>query len=269
MLEAILNYPFMQRALIVGLLVTLSSAVLGVSLVLKKYSMIGDGLSHVAFGALSIATALNMAPMQVAVPVVIVTAFFLLRMNEKSKVGASSAVALISTGSLAVGVIAVSLSKGMNAEVYNYMFGSILAMSTGDVVLSAVLSSAVMLIFIVFYNRIFAVTFDENFAKATGTKTELYNMLIAVLTAVTIVIGMRMMGAMLISALIIFPALSSMRIFKTFKSVTVSAICVSVLCFLIGFSASYVYDLPTGASIVVANILVYVLFSVIGFIKNR
>ena len=269
MLEAILNYPFMQRALIAGLLVTASSAVLGVSLVLKRYSMIGDGLSHVAFGALSIATALNMAPMQVAVPVVIVTAFFLLRMNEKSKVGGEAAVALISTGALAVGVIAVSLSKGMNAEVYNYMFGSILAMSREDVILSAVLSSGIMLLFIIFYNRIFGVTFDEGFARATGTKTELYNMLIAVLTAVTIVVGMRMMGAMLISALVIFPALSSMRVFKTFKSVTVSALIVSVSCFLLGFAASYLYDLPTGASIVVVNILVYLAFAAIGFLKNR
>ncbi len=269
MLEAILNYPFMQRALIVGLLVTASSAVLGVSLVLKRYSMIGDGLSHVAFGALSIATALNMAPMQVTVPIVIVTAFFLLRMNEKSKIGGEAAVALVSTGSLAIGVIAVSLSKGMNAEVYNYMFGSILAMSKEDVILSAVLSSGIMLLFIIFYNRIFAVTFDESFAVATGTRTELYNMLIAVLTAVTIVVGMRMMGAMLISALVIFPALSSMRVFKTFKSVTVSALIVSVSCFLIGFTASYLYDLPTGASIVVVNILVYLVFSATGFLKNR
>jgi zinc transport system permease protein len=157
----------------------------------------------------------------------------------------------------------------MNAEVYNYMFGSILAMSKEDVILSAVLSSGIMLLFIIFYNRIFAVTFDESFAEATGTKTELYNMLIAVLTAVTIVVGMRMMGAMLISALVIFPALSSMRVFKTFKSVTVSALIVSVSCFLIGFSASYLYDLPTGASIVVVNILVYSVFSAIGFIKNR
>lgn len=268
-IEAIINYPFMQRALIAGLLVSAASALLGVTLVLKRYSMIGDGLSHVAFGALAIATALNMAPMQFTMPIVVITAVLLLRMNEKSKVRGDSAIALISTGALAVGVTAVSLSKGMNADVYNYMFGSILAMSRSDVILSVAVSVIIMVMFAVFYNRIFAVTFDEGFAQATGTRTGVYNMLIAVLTAVTIVVGMRMMGAMLISALVIFPALTSMRLFKTFKSVTVCSLIVSVVCFTAGLCISYIYNLPTGASIVIVNIISFALFSFIGAVKGK
>ena len=190
-----LSYPFMQRALIVGILVSLCAALLGVSLVLKRYSMIGDGLSHVGFGALAIATALGWAPLAVTIPIVILAAFLLLRMSESSKIKGDAAIALISSSALAIGVITVSWSSGMNTDVNNYMFGSILAMSREDVVLSVVLSVLVLILFLVFYTRIFAVTFDETFAKATGVKAELYNMLLAFLTAVTIVLGMRMMGA--------------------------------------------------------------------------
>jgi len=208
----------MLRALIIGSLVALCASLLGVSLVLKRYSMIGDGLSHVGFGTLTIALALNLSPLYVSVPVVMLAAFLLLRISKNSKINGDAAIALISSSSLAIGVFSVSLSKGMNIDVFHYMFGSILAMSESDVYFSVALSVVVLVLFIFFYNKIFAVTFDENFAKATGTNSGLYNMLVALLTAVTIVIGMRIMGALLISSLIIFPALTSMRLFKSFRS---------------------------------------------------
>jgi zinc transport system permease protein len=254
------SYTFLVRAFIVGALVSLCAALLGVSLVLKRYSMIGDGLSHVGFGTLALATALNMAPLSVSIPIVIAAAFLLLRLSENSKIAGDAAIALISTGSLAVGVVIISMTTGMNTDVCNYLFGSILAMNKNDVYLSVALSVMVLVLFALFYNKLFAITFDETFARATGVKAGLYNMLIAFLTAVTIVLGMRMMGAMLISSLIVFPALSSMRLFKKFKSVTISSACISILCFFAGIIISYVYATPTGASIVILNIIVFLLF---------
>lgn len=259
-----LSYHFMQRALIVGVLVSLCAALLGVSLVLKRYSMIGDGLSHVGFGALAIASALNLAPLAVAVPTVIVAAVLLLRLSRSSRVKGDAAIAIISSSALAIGVISVSLTTGMNTEVSSYMFGSILSLSRSDAVLSVLLSAAVLLLFVLFYPRIFAVTFDENFSRATGTRTGVYNTLLAVLTAVTVVLGMRMMGALLISSLIIFPALSAMRLCRSFKAVILSAAIISVLCFLAGVMASYFLETPTGASIVVANLLVFAILSLAG-----
>ena len=219
MIIEMLSYPFMVRAFVVGSLVALCSALLGVSLVLKRYSMIGDGLSHVGFGALAVAASLNLAPLTVAIPVVILAAVLLLRIRGNSRIKGDAAIALISTSSLAVGVMVISMTTGMNTDVYNYMFGSILAMSDEDVVLSVAMAVIVLALFVFFYHKIFAITFDETFARATGVKADLYNTLIAVLTAVTIVLGMRMMGALLISSLIIFPALTSMRVCRTFKSV--------------------------------------------------
>ncbi len=263
------SYHFMQRALVVGVLVSLCAALLGVSLVLKRYSMIGDGLSHVGFGALAIASALGLAPLAVAVPVVIVTAVLLLRLNKSSKVKGDAAIAMISSSALAIGVISVSLTTGMNTEVSSYMFGSILSLSESDAVLSAILSAAVLVLFILFYPRLFAVTFDEDFSRATGTNTELYNTLLAVLTAVTVVLGMRMMGALLISSLIIFPALSAMRLCKSFKAVVLTAAVISVVCFIIGVVASYFLEAPTGASIVAVDLLAYALASLIGRLQKK
>ena len=263
-----LSYSFMVRAFIVGALVALYSALLGVSLVLKRYSMIGDGLSHVGFGALAVATALNAAPLAVAIPVVILAAVLLLRISGNSQIKGDAAIALISTSSLAVGVMVISLSTGMNTDVYNYMFGSILAMSREDVVLSVVLSVIVLVLFVFFYQKIFAITFDETFAQATGVKAGLYNTLIAVLTAVTIVLGMRMMGALLISSLIIFPALTSMRVCRTFRGVVISAAAVSVVCFVAGITVSYLCATPAGASVVMANIAALVIYAVIGAVRN-
>lgn len=263
------SYPFMVRAVLVGMLVSLCSALLGVSLVLKRYSMIGDGLSHVGFGALAIATAMNAAPLAVAIPIVIIAAVLLLRISGNSKIKGDAAIALISTGALAIGIMVISMTTGMNTDVYNYMFGSILAMSSGDVKLSIVLCTAVLILYILFYQKIFAITFDETFARATGVKAGFYNTLIAVLTAVTIVLGMRMMGALLISSLIIFPALISMRVCKTFKSVIINSAVISVICLFIGIAISYLWATPAGASVVIVNMIALIIYSVVGAVKNK
>ena len=272
MLENFLSmftYPFMIRALVVGTLVSLCASLLGVSLVLKRYSMIGDGLSHVGFGALAVAAVCHAAPLAVAIPVVVLSAFFLLRLSENSKIKGDAAIAVISTSALAMGVLVLSLGDGVNTDIYNYMFGSIYAMSGEDVVLSIVLSVIVLVLFVLLYHRIFAVTFDEAFARAAGLRAGMYNMVIAALTAVTIVLGMRMMGAMLISSLIIFPALTSMRLFKTFRQVVISSAAVAVVCFFLGITVSYLFDLPGGASVVLLNLAAILVFSLLSMIKNR
>ena len=289
-----LGYKFIQRALMVGGLVSLCASLLGVTLVLKHYSMIGDGLSHVGFGSLTVAMALGFVtadslpaflpaplrggiaslcrgiaanPMPFTLVVVVLCAFLLLRISEHSRMRGDSAIALISTSALAAGVIVTSMTSGMNVDVYNYMFGSILAMSASDVYVSLALSAVVLVLFVLFYPRIFAVTFDEAFARATGVRAGAFNMLIALLTALTVVVGMRMMGTLLISSLIIFPALSSMRLFSRFKAVTVCAAVVSVTCFAVGMLFSCVCSLPTGAGIVAVNLFVFILFSAIGAVR--
>lgn len=263
-LQEMLSYPFISRAVIVGILVSLCAALLGVSLVLKRFSMIGDGLSHVSFGALSIAMAMNIAPLKLSIPVVVIAAFFLLKLSNNSKIKGDALIALISSSSLAIGVIVISRTTGMNADVDGYMFGSILAMNDDDVKLSIALSIIVLILFVLFYHQLFNVTFDESFSKAAGINVSSYNMIIAFLTAITIVLGMRMMGAMLISSLIIFPALSSMRIFKSFRLVVISSAVISVICFILGMILSYQYSIPVGASVVVVNLSVLVLCSLVG-----
>ncbi len=255
------SYVFMVRALIVGVLIALSASLLGVSLVLKKYSMIGDGLSHVGFGALAVSAVTGLAPLWVAIPVVVIAAFFLLRLSESGKIKGDSAIALISTASLAIGIFIVSVTSGVNTDLYNYMFGSILSMTKSEVWISIALSATVVILFIVFYNKIFTVTFDEVFARATGTPTGFYNMLIAFLTAITVVLGMRMMGSLLISALIVLPALSAMRLFKTFKGVVICSAAVAVFSMVVGLTVSYAFSAPAGASVVIVELLVFVLFS--------
>ena len=242
-----LSFPFMQRALIAGVLVSLCAALLGVSLVLKRYSMIGDGLSHVSFGALAIAVALGVTPLYFSIPVVILAAFFLLRMASHPRWNSDAAVAVMSASALAVGVIVISRTTGMTTDVDNYMFGSVLAMTEADVLLSAGLCLAVLVLFVLFYHKLFAVTFDESFSRATGLRVDWYNTLLAVLTALTIVLGMRMMGAMLISSLVIFPALTAMRLFKSFRGVMICAGITAVVCFCAGLTASWVWSTPVGA----------------------
>ena len=243
MIVEMLSYSFMRRALIAGLLVALCSALLGVTLVLKRYSMIGDGLSHVGFGAACVAMALNVAPLKISVPVVIIAAFLLMRINDNAKIKGDAAIALISSTAIATGVIAASLTTGLNTDVSGYMF--------------------------VFYTRIFAVTFDETFAAATGTRTGLYNTLTALLTAVTVVVGMRIMGALLISSLIIFPALTSMRVCRSFRAVTAVSAAVSCVCFFTGLVLSYAFNTPAGASVVAANAVCLAVFAAAGAVKKR
>ena len=263
------SYPFMQRALIAGVLVSLCAALLGVSLVLKRYSMIGDGLSHVSFGALAIAVALGVTPLYFSIPVVIAAAFLLLRVADNPHWNSDAAIAAMSASSLAIGILVISRTTGMTTDVDNYMFGSVLAMTREDVALSAVLCIAVLVLFILFYHKLFAVTFDENFSRATGMKVERYNTLLAVLTALSIVLGMRMMGAMLISSLIIFPALTAMRLFKSFRGVVVCSAVTSVACFCAGLTASFVLSTPVGASVVAANLGLFLLSCLAAALRRR
>ena len=263
------TYPFILRAFVVGILVALCAALLGVPLVLKRYSMIGDGLSHVSFGALSIALACGWAPLPVSIPVVVLAALGLLRMTERSRMGADAAIAVVSASALAVGVVVTSLTTGMTTDVDNYMFGSVLAMTWADVALSAVLSLAVLALFVLFYHKLFAVTFDESFSQATGLRVDWYNTLLAILTALTIVLGMRMMGAMLISSLVIFPALTAMRLFKSFRGVVVCAAVTSVCCFCAGLMASWTLSTPVGASVVAANLALFLLSCAAGRLRRR
>ena len=263
------SYSFMVRAMVVGGLVALIASILGVVLVLKRYSMIGDGLSHVGFGAMAISLAFNEAPLVFAIPIVIIAAFLLLRVSENSKIKGDAAIGLISSSSLAIGMIVNALSNGTNIDLNSYMFGSILAIEKSEMVLCVVLGIVIIGVFIFFYNPIFAITFDENFAKATGLKVEVYKTVLSILTALTIVIGMRIMGTLLISSLIIFPALSAMRITKKFKRVMIISVIISLVCFFAGLVASYLIEIPTGASIVVSNLIMFIIMSFIGFIRGK
>ncbi len=253
-------YPFIARAFIVGILVSLCAALLGVSLVLKQYSMIGDGLSHVSYAALCIALACNAAPLFVSIPIVVCAAFLLLRMTEKGFMKSDAAIAVVSASALAIGVSVTSLTTGMTMDVSSYMFGSILVMTREDVILSVFLSVVVLFLFVFFYHQIFTVTFDENFAKATGVKTGFFNSMIAILTAVTIVLGMQMMGALLISSLVIFPSLTSIRLFRSFRGVVLCSGCLAVVCFCIGMVISYQSAMPAGASVVLVHLAAFCLF---------
>lgn len=267
-IEEMLSFPFLVRAIVVGVLVSLCASLLGVSLVLKRYSMIGDGLSHVGFGALAVATALGTSPLWFSMPVVLFAAFILLRLSENSKIKGDAAIALISSSALAVGVLVISLTSGMNTDVCNFMFGSILSLSVSDAVISVVVSLVIIAMFILLYPRIFSITFDESFFKATGGNVHFINMLIASLTAITIVLGMRMMGALLISSLIIFPALTAMRLFKSFLSVSIFAAVICVFSFLSGMVVSYVMETPTGASIVCMNLVSFLICSIVSVLRR-
>lgn len=251
------------RGAVIGILVSLCAALLGVCLVLRRCSMIGDGLSHVAFGSLSVAFALNIAPLFITIPVVMLTAFLLLRISESGKIKGDSAIALISSTALAVGACATAIGK-VNINVTSYMFGSIWLVDKKELFYCIPLAVIVIAVFIFCYHDIFLVTSDEDFAKASGTNVELYKTVIALLTALVVVIGMRIMGTLLISSLVIFPALTSMRVFKSFKGVVICSVCVSVVCFVSGLAFSYYSEMPTGASVVVVNALLFAVFSAVG-----
>ena len=265
---SVFSYSFMVNAFVAGTLISICAALIGVILVLKRYSMIGDGLSHVGFGALSLATVLGLSPLSVAIPVVVIAALMLMHINESSKIKGDAAIGLISTGALALGIIIVSAS-GVNTDLNSYLFGSILSLSDADMYMCTILCTVVCILYVGLYNKIFSVTFDESFSKACGIKTNLYNSVIAVLTAVTIVLGMRMMGALLISALVIFPALTAMRIFKTFKTVSIFSAVISVFCFLTGIMISFIFSTPTGATVVTVNMILFAAFCIIEKIKRK
>lgn len=256
------------RALIVGMLVAFCSSLLGVSLVLKRLSMIGDGLSHVGFGALAVATVLDLGnwSLELSIPIVVIAAFFLLRIGENSRINGDAAIAVFSTGAVAIGSLIYNYSGNRSTDICNSLFGSasIITLGNKDLILSIVLSVLVIAFFLVFYTKIFAITFDETFARATGLKAELYKLLIAIFTAVTIVLGMKLMGAIMISALLTFPPLTAMRVCSSFKKVVICSAVISVICYIIGFFLACVQSWQTGASVATVNLVAFILFTIIG-----
>lgn len=269
------QFPFVRYALIVGVLIALCSSLLGVTLVLKRFSFIGDGLSHVAFGAMALAGILHLTDdMLFVMPVTILCAVLLLKTGQNTRIKGDAAVAMISVGSLAIGYLLLNLfstSSNLSGDVCSTLFGStsILTLTSGEVWLSAMLSVVVVAIFILFYNKIFAVTFDEDFARAAGTHVEAYNLLIAIVIAVIIVLAMNLVGSLLISALIIFPAMSAMRVFKSFKSVTICSALLSVGCAVTGILISIVAGTPVGSTIVAADIVAFLVCMLISKIQRR
>lgn len=269
-----LSYPFVQYAVITGILISLCSSLFGVTLVLKRFSFIGDGLSHVAFGAVAIATVLNITNnMLIVLPVTILCAVLLLHAGDSSKIKGDAAIAMLSVGALALGYLLMNIfsaSSNVAGDVCSTLFGStsILTLNSADVTLCVVISIIVIIGFILFYNRIFAVTFDENFAKAGGMRTGAYNLLIAVIIAVIIVLAMNLVGSLLVSALVIFPALSAMRVFKSFRAVTVCAGVLAVICSTLGLLISIVLSTPVGATIVAVQVVAFALFCTVSKIKK-
>lgn len=274
-LQFYLSYPFVRYALIVGTLIALCSSLLGVTLVLKRFSYIGDGLSHVAFGALAVATLFDLGNTSIVVmPVTVLAAILILRTGQNPKIHGDAAIAMLSVGSLAVGYLVMNLfstSANISGDVCSTLFGStsILTLTRAEVWLCVVVSVIVVAIFIFLYNRIFAVTFDENFARATGLKAGAYNNLIAIITAVIIVLAMNLVGSLLISALVIFPALSAMRVVQNFKGVVIYAAVMSVLCAVVGIVLSILFSTPVGSTIVAADIVMFLVNCLVGKIAGR
>ncbi len=264
----------MARAIVVGTLVSLCASLLGVTLVLKRYSMIGDGLSHVGFGALAIATVLHVgnASMAVSLPIVLLAAFVLMWLTEKRRMQGDAAIAVLSTGAIAIGTLLFRLSDGKyQQDVCNSLFGtsSLALLSAADMWITVGVSVVVLALFIVFYTRIFSVTFDTNFAKATGVHVNVYSMMLAALTAVTVVIGMKMVGAIMVSGLIIFPALSAMRVAKRFRSVMILSAALSLVCFALGFFLSLLIGAQPGPAIIAVHVVSFLICTLIGALKNR
>ncbi len=273
--QYITQYAFVRYALIVGVLIALCSSLLGVTLVLKRFSFIGDGLSHVAFGAMAVASVLNITKdMPLVLVITIICAILLLRVGQNAKIKGDAAVAMVSVGALAIGYLILCLfsnSGNLSGDVCTTLFGSqsILTLKPSDVWLCIVLSVVVVVVFILFYNKIFAVTFDENFARATGTRAGAYNLLIAVVVGVIIVLAMNLVGSLLISALVIFPALSAMRVYKRFLSVTICSAVLSVVCALAGMVIAILAGTPVGSTIVAIDILVFLLCCAVGAVSRR
>jgi zinc transport system permease protein len=268
MILVLLKFEFIWRALIVGFLTSLCAGLLGVNLVLKRYSMIGDGLSHVGFGILALAVALGLPALQTTIPIILIVAFLLLRLRENSKTKGDAAIALISVSALAIGITTFSLTSGMNSDMSQYMFGSILTLTQSDLIICIITSSVVIILYILFYTKNFALTFDSSFTKASGIKVDFYNLFTAFMTALIVVVGMRMMGAMLISGLIIFPPLTSIRLFKSYKKVAIASGVLATICFLIGIFASFVLSTPVGSSVILTNLCVFCLVLIISYIRS-
>lgn len=276
-IASILSDPYLKeilvRAVVVGVLVSICASLLGVTLVLKRYSMIGDGLSHVGFGALALATALNLgnASTAVSLPIVLVAAFLLMGMSEKRRMQGDAAIAVLSTGAIAIGTLLFRFSKNQYADICNSLFGtaSMSTLSKTDLWVTVAVSFVVLALFLLFFTCIFAVTFDENFAKATGVHVRFYSLLLAALTAVTVVIGMKMVGAIMVSGLIIFPALSAMRVSRRFSTVVITSASLALACFAIGFAASLLLDVQPGPAIITVHVIVFLICCLIGFLKNR
>lgn len=270
-----LEYPFVRYALVVGVLIALCSSLLGVTLVLKRYSFIGDGLSHVAFGAMAVATIFGLSDdMILVMPITILAAILLLKTGQNTKIKGDAAIAMLSVGSLAIGYLVLNIfstSANITGDVCSTLFGStsILTLTREEVILCLILSIVVIVIFVIFYNKIFAVTFDENFARATGTNTDRYNLLIAVVIAVIIVLGMNLVGSLLISALVIFPALSAMRVIENFRGVIICSAIISVCCAFVGMLVSVLCSTPVGSTIVAADMVVFFLCSILGRVMGR
>lgn len=268
-LEQMFSYSFLVRGMIVGMIVAVCASLLGVILVLKRYSMIGDGLSHISFGAMAIGLAFGFTPIKVAIPVTIIAAFILLKLSDNSHINGDAAIALGSSSFLAIGIIVNSVMTGTSIDLNSYMFGSILSVSTEDMWICIILGAIIAVAFMWFYHQIFAITFDENFAAATGVKVQLYKTVLSILTALTVVIGMRIMGTLLISSLTIFPALSSLMVFRKFSWVMTGSVIISLASFFVGMVCSYIFSIPTGASIVVVNLIVFMVMAFVGAIKKR
>lgn len=261
------SFSFMIRAFVVGILISLCASLIGVSLVLRRYSMIGDGLSHVGFGTFALALVIGISPYKFAIPIVILVSFLILRINENKRIHGDSLIALVSASSLAIGTFVISIVKGVNVDINTYLFGSILSIDNSDIIISVILSIFIISLYIISYNKIFSITFDENFSKSIGINVNLYNMIFSILCSIVVVLGMRLMGSLLISSLIIFPTLSSMQLFKKFKTVVISSVFVSILSFIIGLILSYFIQTPTGSTIVIINLLVFIIFKIISYFK--
>lgn len=268
------QYDFVWYALIVGILISLCASLLGVTLVLKRFSFIGDGLSHVAFLAATLVAIFKMTnKFLLAFPITIICAIILLCRGQNAKVKGDAQVAMISVGTLAIGYLIINLfgsSANVSGDVCGILFGgtSILTLSKAEVIICIIMSIITILIFTIFYNKIFSITFDENFATATGVDTKAYNLILATLIAVVIVLSMELVGGLLISALIIFPALSAMRLFNTFKGVTIFSVIISILCAVLGILVSIIFGTPVGSTIVAIDILMFIICSIIGFAKK-
>lgn len=262
------SYSFMVNAFVVGIFISICASLIGITLVLKRNSMIGDGLSHVGFGAFAIATVLNCTPLSFALPIVILTSILILRLKDDGQIHGDCAIAILSASSLAIGTFVISVTKGVNTDINNYLFGSILSINKNDLIMSVILSIIIILLYIFCYNQIFALTFDETFAKSIGINTDLYNAIFACLCSIVVVLGMRLMGSLLISSLIIFPTVSAMQVSKTFKRVVILAVFLSIINFTLGLIFSYLLSTPTGATIVIFNLITLIILKVMQFIKK-